>query len=189
MLVSRFAGLAASAWTDGARTRAVGPPGSLANALQFWRDLSTPRAERCGPIFVKFGQVLSTRRDLLPTDIADELAKLQDRVPPFPSEQPWRRSRRPTAGRPARSSPSSTRCRWLRPRSPRCISPACNPEDGGHEVAVKILRPNMLSVIAHDLALLDNAGLLLDAVAGRQAPETARSGRRVRQVPATTNWT
>jgi ubiquinone biosynthesis protein len=39
--------------------------------------------ERLGPIFVKFGQILSTRRDLLPLDIADELAKLQDRVPPF----------------------------------------------------------------------------------------------------------
>ena len=63
------------------------------NALQFWRDLSAPRAARLrmalealGPIFVKFGQVLSTRRDLLPTDIADELAKLQDRVPPFDSQ-------------------------------------------------------------------------------------------------------
>ena len=40
--------------------------------------------EELGPIFVKFGQVMSTRRDLLPTDIADELAKLQDQVPPFP---------------------------------------------------------------------------------------------------------
>src|SRR5258706_5365089 len=42
--------------------------------------------ETLGPIFVKFGQVLSTRRDLLPLDIADELAKLQDQVPPFPAE-------------------------------------------------------------------------------------------------------
>src|SRR5258708_22150734 len=42
--------------------------------------------EQLGPIFVKFGQVLSTRRDLLPLDIADELAKLQDQVPPFDSE-------------------------------------------------------------------------------------------------------
>jgi ubiquinone biosynthesis protein len=65
-----------------------------ARALTFWRDLSKPRAERLrlaledlGPIFVKFGQVLSTRRDLLPADIADELAKLQDRVPPFSSEE------------------------------------------------------------------------------------------------------
>ncbi|NIA27787.1 MAG: ubiquinone biosynthesis regulatory protein kinase UbiB, partial [Desulfobulbaceae bacterium] len=58
------------------------------------RDTSAPRGERIrlaleelGPIFVKFGQALSTRRDLLPLDIADELAKLQDSVPPFPSEQ------------------------------------------------------------------------------------------------------
>ena len=43
--------------------------------------------EELGPIFVKFGQALSTRRDLLPTDIADELAKLQDRVPPFPGTE------------------------------------------------------------------------------------------------------
>src|ERR1700738_246604 len=42
--------------------------------------------EELGPIFVKFGQALSTRRDLLPADIADELAKLQDRVPPFDSK-------------------------------------------------------------------------------------------------------
>ena len=42
--------------------------------------------ETLGPIFVKFGQVLSTRRDLLPADLAEELAKLQDRVPPFSSE-------------------------------------------------------------------------------------------------------
>src|SRR5438477_5027942 len=54
----------------------------------------TPRAvrlrralEALGPIFVKFGQLLSTRRDLLPIDIADELAMLQDRVPPFPVEE------------------------------------------------------------------------------------------------------
>jgi ubiquinone biosynthesis protein len=58
------------------------------------RDRSAPIGERIrlaleelGPIFVKFGQAISTRRDLLPTDIADELAKLQDAVPPFPAEQ------------------------------------------------------------------------------------------------------
>jgi ubiquinone biosynthesis protein len=58
------------------------------------RDTSAPLGERIrlaleelGPIFVKFGQAISTRRDLLPPDIADELAKLQDMVPPFPAEQ------------------------------------------------------------------------------------------------------
>ena len=58
------------------------------------RDSSAPLGERIrlaleelGPIFVKFGQAISTRRDLLPPDIADELAKLQDMVPPFPAEQ------------------------------------------------------------------------------------------------------
>ena len=66
----------------------------LARAASLGRDLSAPRGQRLrealqrlGPIFVKFGQVLSTRRDLLPPDLADELAKLQDRVPPFPAEQ------------------------------------------------------------------------------------------------------
>ena len=64
----------------------------LARIVSVGRDLRAPRGqrlrealERLGPIFVKFGQVLSTRRDLLPFDIADELALLQDRVPPFPS--------------------------------------------------------------------------------------------------------
>ena len=62
-----------------------------------WNRLRQPaastgeRIRRCledlGPIFVKFGQMLSTRRDLLPGDIADELARLQDRVPPFPDAQ------------------------------------------------------------------------------------------------------
>ncbi len=58
------------------------------------RDRSAPIGERIrlaleelGPIFVKFGQAISTRRDLLPPDIADELAKLQDAVPPFPASQ------------------------------------------------------------------------------------------------------
>ncbi|HAC30646.1 MAG TPA: ubiquinone biosynthesis regulatory protein kinase UbiB, partial [Marinobacter hydrocarbonoclasticus] len=43
--------------------------------------------EELGPVFVKFGQILSTRRDLLPDDMAESLKQLQDRVPPFPSEQ------------------------------------------------------------------------------------------------------
>src|SRR6478735_8684199 len=67
---------------------------ALARLMTLGRSYDAPRGarlrqalERLGPIFVKFGQVLSTRRDLLPIDIADELAKLQDRVPPFDSNQ------------------------------------------------------------------------------------------------------
>ena len=63
-------------------------------AVFFWRSFAQPRGvrlrlalESLGPIFVKFGQMLSTRRDLLPPDLADELALLQDRVPPIPIEQ------------------------------------------------------------------------------------------------------
>ena len=63
----------------------------LSPATWFRRERDATRGERLrlaleelGPIFMKFGQMLSTRRDLLPRDIADELEKLQDRVPPFP---------------------------------------------------------------------------------------------------------
>jgi ubiquinone biosynthesis protein len=65
----------------------------IARIVSLGRNLQAPRGqrlrealERLGPIFVKFGQVLSTRRDLMPVDIANELALLQDRVPPFSSE-------------------------------------------------------------------------------------------------------
>jgi ubiquinone biosynthesis protein len=72
------------------------PVGFLAylSPWRWFREKDVPRAVRIrrvledlGPIFVKFGQLLSTRRDLLPDDIATELARLQDRVPSFPSDQ------------------------------------------------------------------------------------------------------
>ena len=65
---------------------------ALVRVMTLGRNLDAPPGyrlrealERLGPIFVKFGQVLSTRRDLLPPEVADELARLQDRVPPFPA--------------------------------------------------------------------------------------------------------
>jgi len=67
---------------------------SFFSPYRWTHNTDIPRAERLrlaleelGPIFVKFGQILSTRRDLLPDDIADSLAKLQDQVNPFPNEQ------------------------------------------------------------------------------------------------------
>src|SRR5574343_888454 len=67
---------------------------AMVRVLLFWRHFTQPRGvrlrralETLGPIFVKFGQMLSTRRDLIPLDIADELARLQDQVPPFPADQ------------------------------------------------------------------------------------------------------
>src|SRR5574343_329926 len=118
--------------------------------------------ESLGPIFVKFGQVLSTRRDLMPPDIADELARLQDRVPPFDSDLALKEIEK-AYGRPAHevfaefdptpvASASIAQVHFAKLRD----------EDGGHEVAVKILRPNMLSVIEHDLALMDSLAMLLE---------------------------
>lgn len=139
------------------------------NAVQFWRDLSKPRAERLrlalenlGPIFVKFGQVLSTRRDLLPGDLADELARLQDRVPPFSSELALQEIEK-AYGRPASEIFAEFDPTPIASASIAQVHFARLPEThGGREVAVKILRPNMQAVIEHDLALMDAAALLLE---------------------------
>jgi ubiquinone biosynthesis protein len=134
----------------------------LARILSFGRRLQAPRGqrlrealERLGPIFVKFGQVLSTRRDLLPADVADELAWLQDRVPPFDPaiamatiERAFRRpvdtifasfEREPVAS----ASIAQVHFATLRDR-----------QGLTREVAVKVLRPGMLPVIENDLALM-----------------------------------
>ncbi len=150
---------------------AADPSGRLQRAsarLLFFRKLTSPRAvrlrqalETLGPIFVKFGQVLSTRRDLLPTDIADELAKLQDAVPPFPSElavaEVERALRRPVDevferfDRTPVASASIAQVHFA-------VLP------GGVEAAVKVLRPGMLPVIARDLELMDAAASLIERV-------------------------
>ena len=122
------------------------------------RRLEAPRGarlrmalEKLGPIFVKFGQVLSTRRDLLPLDVADELAKLQDQVPPFPGAQAVAMIERAFGQRldavfeqfdvePVASG-SIAQVHFARLKS-------------GREVAVKVLRPGMLAAIEHDLSLM-----------------------------------
>ena len=134
----------------------------VARIVSVGRNLEAPRGqrlrealERLGPIFVKFGQVLSTRRDLLPLDIADELAKLQDRVPPFSSavavatiERELRKplnqifvsfEQIPVAS----ASIAQVHFAVLRDRKGQ-----------EREVAVKVLRPGMAKVIDKDLSLM-----------------------------------
>jgi len=149
---------------------AIAHPGiaRFINTLLFWRDLSQPRAlrlknalERLGPIFVKFGQALSTRRDLLPQDIADELSLLQDQVPPFASELALAEISH-AYGRPAHEVFASFDEKPVASASVAQVHFARLPD--GREAAVKILRPDIERVIEHDLALMDIAASLLEKI-------------------------
>ena len=141
---------------------------ALSRTLHFWRRFDEPQAvrlrkalEALGPIFVKFGQVLSTRRDLLPTDIADELAKLQDQVPPFSSAEALAEIEK-AYGRPASAVFSEFSAEPVASASVAQVHLARLPD--GREVAVKILRPNMRGVIDHDISLLDTLAGLVEKV-------------------------
>jgi ubiquinone biosynthesis protein len=136
------------------------------NTVLFWRRLERPRAERLrlalealGPIFVKFGQVLSTRRDLLPADIANELARLQDQVPPFPAAQVLEILKR-VYRRPIEEVFSRFRPQPIASASVAQVHIAQFHD--GTEVAVKVLRPGIARVIGHDLALLDASATLIE---------------------------
>jgi ubiquinone biosynthesis protein len=148
----------------------------LAQALTFGRRLDQPRGvrlrlalERLGPLFVKLGQLMSTRRDLLPLDVADELALLQDRVPPFPGELAVRLIEQ-ALGRPIGAvfdhfeitpvaSASIAQVHFARLKD-------------GREVAIKVLRPGMLSVIEQDLGLMHTLA--------RWIERASADGRRLR---------
>ena len=134
----------------------------LARIVSVGRDLSAPRGQRLrealehlGPIFVKFGQVLSTRRDLLPPDIADELAKLQDRVPPFSSNEAVAIIER-AFGRPLSDIFVDFTHKPVASASIAQVHFAVIKDKDAttREVAVKVLRPGMLTVIDKDLSLM-----------------------------------
>ncbi|MBN2690766.1 MAG: ubiquinone biosynthesis regulatory protein kinase UbiB [Burkholderiaceae bacterium] len=141
----------------------------LSRVLTLGRSLRTPRGERLrlaleslGPIFVKFGQVLSTRRDLMPTDIADELAKLQDNVPPFDSDVAVSIIER-AFGKPIEVLFATFERKPVASASIAQVHFATLPApQGGAEVAIKVLRPGMHKVIEEDLALMHTMAALVD---------------------------
>jgi ubiquinone biosynthesis protein len=131
---------------------------SLRRIVSAGRNLRAPRGvrlrealEHLGPIFVKFGQVMSTRRDLLAPDIADELARLQDRVPPFASAVAVAIVEK-SFGRPLARIFDTFDLQPVASASIAQVHFATLP--GGREVAVKVLRPNMAPAIEKDLALM-----------------------------------
>jgi ubiquinone biosynthesis protein len=152
----------------------------LVRVVTLGRSLAEPRGVRLrraledlGPIFVKFGQVLSTRRDLLPTDVADELAMLQDRVPPFDSQVAVREIER-GLGRPLEAMFAGFEREPVASASIAQVHFAVL-KDGklaGREVAVKVLRPGMRAAIDKDLALMETAALLVEKL--------WRDGKRLR---------
>jgi ubiquinone biosynthesis protein len=142
----------------------------------FWRDTSRPRGERLrvaleslGPVFVKFGQLLSVRRDLIPEDIADELARLQDDVPPFPWPGVVAALDR-AYGRPHTQIFATFDQKPIASASVAQVHFATL--HVGRDVAVKILRPGIVEVIAQDVGLL----YVLAGILERSIPD----GKRLR---------
>ncbi len=111
-----------------------------------------------GPIFVKFGQILSTRRDLLPDDIADELAKLQDSVPPFSGELA-RRMVEKSLGQPIESVFEEFEVQPLASASISQVHAAKLLD--GTSVVVKVLRPNIHQKVMRDVELMESFAALI----------------------------
>jgi ubiquinone biosynthesis protein len=113
-----------------------------------------------GPLFVKFGQMLSTRRDMLPPDLADELALLQDQVAPFPFNDV-----KHILERAYTEESYSILFKYIDPTPVASASMAqvhfAELADG-KEVAVKILRPNLRKVIEQDIGLLRLLAICLE---------------------------
>ncbi|MDH2433528.1 ubiquinone biosynthesis regulatory protein kinase UbiB [Pokkaliibacter sp. MBI-7] len=143
-----------------------------------WYQNELPRGERLrcaleelGPVFVKFGQVLSTRRDLLPNDIADELQKLQDRVPPFPGDQALRIIEA-SLGHAISEVFTSLDIKPLASASIAQVHAAVL--HTGEQVVVKVTRPGIASVIRKDVALM--------MAMARMVARFSSDGRRLRPV-------
>ena len=127
--------------------------------------------EDLGPVFVKFGQILSTRRDMLPERYADELAKLQDDVPPFPTEQAIQLIEESLG----RSVADAFQRFDQEPLAAASIAQVYSASlQDGSEVIVKVVRPEIEKVIQQDINLLYLLARLLHRLSS--------TGKRLRPV-------
>jgi ubiquinone biosynthesis protein len=115
--------------------------------------------ERLGPIFVKFGQILSTRRDLLPNEVADELRRLQDQVPPFDQSVSINRIEK---GLGRALSQVFARFDEQVMASASIAQVHSAQLHNGKEVIVKVIRPDIRKTIRQDIALMSFVANLLE---------------------------
>src|SRR5262249_32280099 len=148
----------------------------------FWRDTSRPRGERLrlaleslGPVFVKFGQLLSVRPDLFPEDIIEQLAKLQDNVPPVTWEEVAATLTR-AYDRPFDQVFKTLDRVPIASASVAQVHFATLPD--GRDVAVKVLRPGIRETIVQDVGVLFTVASSLE----RALPDGPRL--RLREVVA-----
>ncbi|MGG2299760.1 ubiquinone biosynthesis regulatory protein kinase UbiB [Aeromonas veronii] len=152
--------------------------GRLARRSLFWLKNKQPDLSRgarirlafeaLGPIFIKFGQMLSTRRDLLPPDIAEELALLQDRVPPF-CGQAARQQIELSLGCPIETLFDDFDETPLASASIAQVHTA-RLKESGREIVIKVIRPDIEPVIEADLRLMQALARLV----ARFVPQSAR---------------
>jgi len=138
--------------------------------------------ESLGPIFIKFGQVLSTRPDLIPHDYAVELAKLQDKVPPFDA-QLSRLQIEKSLGQSIETLYAEFETEPVASASIAQVHKARL--HSGEQVAVKVLRPNLLPVIEQDLSLMRFGAAWIERLfADGKRLKPREGGGGIRQIPA-----
>jgi len=127
--------------------------------------------EELGPIFIKFGQMLSTRKDLLPEDVAEELTALQDRVPPFDGEKAQKLIEKAYGASVDEVFDEFN----VEPLASASIAQVHTAKlKDGKEIVIKVLRPNIMPIIKRDIALL--------FIIARLAERYSKDARRLRAI-------